>query len=206
MGPQGNIFEGNIGPGTFRPCLRKGCSTSEKAVRMQILSSNRGKFVENRGQTPCFSRLLSDRMDYPCHGATASRRGHGFPRSCIMGWAWRRFFWAQKFSTIFPRFFHDSCHETWKITTFHEGWKMVILSLKLVLRAGLEPTTLCLEGRCSIQLSYRSILFWKHHIIYHNRLKNQPALLKKAIAALPLKRLLPFEKSERTRRKQERCI
>ena len=33
---------------------------------------------------------------------------------------------------------------------------MVILSLKLVLRAGLEPTTLCLEGRCSIQLSYRS--------------------------------------------------
>ena len=34
---------------------------------------------------------------------------------------------------------------------------MVILSLKLVLRAGLEPTTLCLEGRCSIQLSYRSI-------------------------------------------------
>ena len=33
---------------------------------------------------------------------------------------------------------------------------MVILSLKVVLRAGLEPTTLCLEGRCSIQLSYRS--------------------------------------------------
>ena len=33
---------------------------------------------------------------------------------------------------------------------------MVILSLKLVLRAGLEPTTLCLEGRCSIQLSYQS--------------------------------------------------
>ena len=27
---------------------------------------------------------------------------------------------------------------------------------KLVLRAGLEPTTLCLEGRCSIQLSYQS--------------------------------------------------
>ena len=26
--------------------------------------------------------------------------------------------------------------------------KMVILSLKVVLRAGLEPTTLCLEGRC----------------------------------------------------------
>ena len=26
---------------------------------------------------------------------------------------------------------------------------MVILSLKLVLRAGLEPTTLCLEGRCN---------------------------------------------------------
>ena len=26
----------------------------------------------------------------------------------------------------------------------------------MVLRAGLEPTTLCLEGRCSIQLSYRS--------------------------------------------------
>ena len=36
---------------------------------------------------------------------------------------------------------------------------MVILSLKLVLRAGLEPTTLCLEGRCSIQLSYRSMIF-----------------------------------------------
>ena len=36
---------------------------------------------------------------------------------------------------------------------------MVILSLKLVLRAGLEPTTLCLEGRCSIQLSYRSVSF-----------------------------------------------
>ena len=33
---------------------------------------------------------------------------------------------------------------------------MVILSLKVVLRAGLEPTTLCLEGRCSIQLSYQS--------------------------------------------------
>ena len=31
------------------------------------------------------------------------------------------------------------------------------LGKKLVLRAGLEPTTLCLEGRCSIQLSYRSI-------------------------------------------------
>ena len=27
---------------------------------------------------------------------------------------------------------------------------------KMVLRAGLEPTTICLEGRCSIQLSYRS--------------------------------------------------
>ena len=46
-GPQGNIFEGDTGPGTFRPCLRKGRSTSEKAVRMQILSSNRGKIVEN---------------------------------------------------------------------------------------------------------------------------------------------------------------
>ena len=35
----------------------------------------------------------------------------------------------------------------------------------MVLRAGLEPTTLCLEGRCSIQLSYRStfsISFWKN--------------------------------------------
>ena len=36
---------------------------------------------------------------------------------------------------------------------------MVILSLKVVLRAGLEPTTLCLEGRCSIQLSYRSTYY-----------------------------------------------
>ena len=30
------------------------------------------------------------------------------------------------------------------------------LGKKVVLRAGLEPTTLCLEGRCSIQLSYQS--------------------------------------------------
>ena len=30
---------------------------------------------------------------------------------------------------------------------------------KVVLRAGLEPTTLCLEGRCSIQLSYRSTYY-----------------------------------------------
>ena len=29
----------------------------------------------------------------------------------------------------------------------------------MVLRAGLEPTTLCLEGRCSIQLSYRSTYY-----------------------------------------------
>ena len=108
MGPQGNIFEGDTGPGTFRPCLRKGRSPSEKAARMQLLSSNRGKIVENRGQSPCFSRLFSDRMDYPCHGATASRRGHGFPRSCIMGVSMETVFLSSKafhdFSTIFPRF------------------------------------------------------------------------------------------------------
>ena len=29
--------------------------------------------------------------------------------------------------------------------------------VKLVARAGLEPATTCLEGRCSIQLSYRAV-------------------------------------------------
>ena len=38
MGPQGNIFEDDTGPEPFCLCLRKGRSTSEKAVRMQILS------------------------------------------------------------------------------------------------------------------------------------------------------------------------
>lgn len=39
----------------------------------------------------------------------------------------------------------------------------------MVLRAGLEPTTLCLEGRCSIQLSYRSTYCKSaiSSIIYH---------------------------------------
>ena len=40
----------------------------------------------------------------------------------------------------------------------------------MVLRAGLEPTTICLEGRCSIQLSYRSTFYmlscFPHEPIY----------------------------------------
>ena len=30
------------------------------------------------------------------------------------------------------------------------------MRLKLVVRAGIEPATTCLEGRCSIRLSYRT--------------------------------------------------
>ena len=31
-------------------------------------------------------------------------------------------------------------------------------SERLVVRAGIEPATTCLEGRCSIRLSYRTVL------------------------------------------------
>ena len=64
------------------------------------------------------------------------------------------------FSTIFPRFFHDLCQKSRNITKYQFLLIQPFLASnqdkKLVLRAGLEPTTLCLEGRCSIQLSYRS--------------------------------------------------
>ena len=35
--------------------------------------------------------------------------------------------------------------------------RSAVLRLNLVVRAGLEPATTCLEGRCSIQLSYRTV-------------------------------------------------
>ena len=57
----------------------------------------------------------------------------------------------------------------------------MILSLKLVLRAGLEPTTLCLEGRCSIQLSYRST------IADDRNLRDIPCLHKMEDRSLPPK-------------------
>ena len=46
-----------MGPcaGTFRPCLCEEFSASDDAAGMQILSSNRGKIVENREKSPYFS-------------------------------------------------------------------------------------------------------------------------------------------------------
>lgn len=51
--------------------------------------------------------------------------------------------------------------------TTHRGWSFFIVE------AGFEPTTLCLEGRCSIQLSYSTILLsqvWREYsknILFH---------------------------------------
>ena len=44
---------------------------------------------------------------------------------------------------------------------------MVILSLKVVLRAGLEPTTLCLEGRCNqVQKRQKMAIFHDFFTIF----------------------------------------
>ena len=70
------------------------------------------------------------------------------------------FFKKRPSSNRFPRFFHDLCQKSRNITKYQflliQPFLASNLDKKLVLRAGLEPTTLCLEGRCSIQLSYRS--------------------------------------------------
>ena len=67
-------------------------------------------------------------------------------------------FWLS--SNRFSRFFHDFFRKSRNITKYQFLLNQPFLASnqdkKLVLRAGLEPTTLCLEGRCSIQLSYRS--------------------------------------------------
>ncbi len=69
-------------------------------------------------------------------------------------------------SNRFSRFFHDFFRKSRNITKYQFLLNQPFLTSnqdkKLVLRAGLEPTTLCLEGRCSIQLSYRSTIHPSH--------------------------------------------
>ena len=108
MGPQGNIFEGDTGPGTFRPCLCKGRSTSGKAVRMQFLSSNRGKFVENRGPIPVFFASVFRPDGLPLSWRDGIPQGAWFSTALHQRVSMETVFLSSKvfhdFSTIFPRF------------------------------------------------------------------------------------------------------
>ena len=68
--------------------------------------------------------------------------------------------------------------------------------------AGLEPTTLCLEGRCSIQLSYkRDLIRYKPSGTYYARLRVKGKLLRKSLETTSVTvakmKLGDFEKEER---------
>ena len=80
----------------------------------------------------------------------------------------------------------------------------------MVLRAGLEPTTLCLEGRCSIQLSYRSKSSESNHAEAHVAAKKKSALLSESFSATNAVHRInipyPLKKSNRFLKKRPRLI
>ena len=52
--------------------------------------------------------------------------------------------------------------------TLKQAWRFFLLGYLFVIATGFEPVTVCLEGRCSIQLSYATLA-----------LKNKPHVLEK---------------------------
>ena len=94
---------------------------------MQFLASDRGKIVENhRKQRDDVLSLTSKAVAGPGYGKARHGgilTGTQFSTDPHLGMSWNGGFSELR---NFPRFFHDSCHETQKITMFHSVRKMVI--------------------------------------------------------------------------------
>ena len=94
---------------------------------MRVLASDRGKIVENhRKQRDDALSLTSKAVAGPGYGKVwhgGSLTGTLFSTDPTLSLSRK-----DGFSELrnFPRFFHDSCHETQKITMFHYVRKMVI--------------------------------------------------------------------------------
>ena len=59
------------------------------------------------------------------------------------------------------RFEHNSNKKTLK-----QAWRFFLLFNLFVIAPGFEPATVCLEGRCSIQLSYATGFLGRKYTIY----------------------------------------
>ena len=94
--------------------------TSTMTVKMPALASDRGKIVENhRKQRDDALSLTSKAIAGPEYGKVrhiGSLTRTLFSTDPPLGLSWRGGFSELR---NFPRFFHDSCHETQKITMFH---------------------------------------------------------------------------------------
>ena len=102
-------------------------------VKMPVLASDRGKIVENhRKQRDDALSLTSKAVAGPGDGKVrhgGSLTGTLFSTDPNLGLSWKGGFSELR---NFPRFFHDSCHETQKNTMFHDVRNMVMETQKVV--------------------------------------------------------------------------